>query len=583
MATADALLQQEFDCPFCCDEVKAPKIMGPCLHSACRTCLEEYVASLGRRNAFLCPVCQQKCKIPQKGIAELKNDFKLTSIIDRYKQTKDTSRFQCSDCEKVAESLCEKCGVFLCSGCTKEHDIYTPGRHEHEIVAVCSLHGVALLYYCKTCQDAICSVCKLCSHMGGGHIVISYRDAVEDTAAKVQVVLANLYKEEYELSTSLDDVVRKTNGFKLEAGNRKGALARFNRFEEQSRNLQRRINYLRNQKATVDTMCKQLTTNITKLQNVEKERKNEVLTRSEKCQDDLKHSLKSLHDLSTNMTEKLQLVTTRKAPLDRRNAKTLSTLRQEVTELAKPENVTLMEEVKQMMHDLEPSDCDMVAVTDDFSSVKTVLDLSFPDDRPCRVIFRVKSLPDGRLVTLGISSLWTVVFSSRSRLYADTVYIHNNNGTVAKTFTECVYPATDMTVLPTGDLLLIRNGAPLTLRFFDVDRGVFNEVSIKAANAPNFNTRFWSVELDGDGNTIVDFGVSPHQYLLIQKADGTIIQSKNSSEFVALGFIEKFTNRAFIAADDKLVRFRGRDFGFSADQLFALFLLCCASIYTWFH
>ncbi|XP_064635408.1 uncharacterized protein LOC135492732 [Lineus longissimus] len=559
MTSVDVLLRQEFECPFCCDQVNGPKIMGPCFHSACRNCIEEYVGSLGRRDAFQCPVCREQCKIPRDGVANLKDDFKLISIMDAYGKLKDTSCIKCSGCTKVAESLCNRCDAFLCSACTKEHDIYSTGNHEQEIIAICCWHGNILSFYCKTCNQAFCSVCKLCDHNGGRHDVVTYSETVEDTSAKVQVVLTKLEKKQHELLRSLDDVEKKTSDYTLSSVKRRigGDSMRVNRLQAQSDRLQDVIKALRMQKTTVDRVCKQLAKNVTKRINDFKETNDEMQIKSKHCQENIKRAMRDLNILSNKMRDNLQLLSSRKTPHDGQSVDTLNNIRQGLMISLLPDTCTILEDVKQLVGELELCDCDSISACDDVSSVKKVVDLTFPEDRPCRGVFRVRFFSRGRLVTLGRSSLSNNSFCLRC--FADTMYF-SKNGSVYKTIIDGVYPASDISVLPTGEVLLLRNRQPI-MRLFNLDNNSCRDIEIgNVINSSNNGraTMFWSAETDQDGNTIVDFGQFPHQNVLVLKADGTIIKHNDSRGFLSR-WLTSGTWCAYDTTEDQIVRYRGWD------------------------
>ena len=68
-------------CPICLEQFEKPKSL-PCLHTYCLKCLQGTYKFDQVGDMVPCPECRQEFEIPAGGLSNLKNDFKVQSLID---------------------------------------------------------------------------------------------------------------------------------------------------------------------------------------------------------------------------------------------------------------------------------------------------------------------------------------------------------------------------------------------------------------------------------------------------------------------------------------------------------------------
>ncbi|XP_072026041.1 uncharacterized protein [Amphiura filiformis] len=113
-------------CSICLRRFRKPRTL-PCLHSYCEDCLIEYAPS--GTPILMCPLCQEKIKIPNGDVREFKLDFRLQSMVE------DAHRFEreagivsevqvCNCCKDEGEAIakCEMCKQILCKFGLKAHE-----------------------------------------------------------------------------------------------------------------------------------------------------------------------------------------------------------------------------------------------------------------------------------------------------------------------------------------------------------------------------------------------------------------------------------------------------------------------------
>ncbi|XP_078684210.1 uncharacterized protein LOC144917774 [Branchiostoma floridae x Branchiostoma belcheri] len=77
-----AKISRDFlECSICCEIFKKPKILIPCLHTFCVLCLKEWVKMNEDDSTFPCPYCCQQVAFPENGIAGLKDNFFMESLV----------------------------------------------------------------------------------------------------------------------------------------------------------------------------------------------------------------------------------------------------------------------------------------------------------------------------------------------------------------------------------------------------------------------------------------------------------------------------------------------------------------------
>ncbi|XP_072026047.1 uncharacterized protein [Amphiura filiformis] len=113
-------------CSICLRRFRKPRTL-PCLHSYCEECLKEYAPS--GTPILMCPLCQEKIKIPDGDVRKFKLDFRLQSMVEdahRYEREAGVvSEVQvCNCCKDEGEAIakCEMCKQILCKFGLKAHE-----------------------------------------------------------------------------------------------------------------------------------------------------------------------------------------------------------------------------------------------------------------------------------------------------------------------------------------------------------------------------------------------------------------------------------------------------------------------------
>lgn len=213
-ADLDMLSEHNLKCPICHNDFTAPKIL-PCLHSFCFECLSTSLqqSQIGPGDMFLCPLCNEECSVPLKGVAAMKtNIFYVT--MQEYVERKSLNTSQiCEGCDSGSRPRrkCIDCNDWLCSQCcvmhkkvkmTKEHllvslkDLQT-GKYDQLIKdsfepLLCSKHGEPLKLFCThpMCQAPICTMCKTTSGHDG-HAALELNRQAEHDCREVNHLLHN--------------------------------------------------------------------------------------------------------------------------------------------------------------------------------------------------------------------------------------------------------------------------------------------------------------------------------------------------------------------------------------------------------
>lgn len=154
------------NCAVCRGTYKEPKML-PCIHSFCKSCLEECVkASQRQGNRFGCPICRTSITLPPGGITALPTNFLLQSLHDKLGEmetednsdqnsqvkTKHSSRISKTRCSKHTNSLsmyCRTCKSFQCMTCTSSrehmgHDLVDATDGELDVHDTLQLQAVLL-------------------------------------------------------------------------------------------------------------------------------------------------------------------------------------------------------------------------------------------------------------------------------------------------------------------------------------------------------------------------------------------------------------------------------------------------------
>ncbi|KAI6650712.1 E3 ubiquitin-protein ligase TRIM71-like isoform X1 [Oopsacas minuta] len=128
---ADSKRQQYFNdvtftCQFCQESVKRATFLS-CLHSFCKTCIDEKVKQEGTES-IQCPLCPSYEYVS----LELQSN-PLPDLINKLKQLKTTKNLRCTDCVfgdtgETAVAYCVDCKATICKIDMKSHEKYNIGH-----------------------------------------------------------------------------------------------------------------------------------------------------------------------------------------------------------------------------------------------------------------------------------------------------------------------------------------------------------------------------------------------------------------------------------------------------------------------
>ncbi|XP_071817498.1 uncharacterized protein [Apostichopus japonicus] len=218
------LTENFFMCSVCLDQFNKPKQL-PCLHRYCNDCLRT-VLQASHDGTIECPLCKQRCCIPEDGLDGFKTDFHMKSMlefIELHKSFEKKDLKQCFSCLKdvVCSAYCFKCRDFLCNECYKVHissKMFTDHQPNtlklenmaaknltmEEIAAMtedprCHFHiKEPAKMCCGTCQnEPICLICTHSKHKG--HDLIDVTDLAQKERTLLIQNLAELSKHKTKL------------------------------------------------------------------------------------------------------------------------------------------------------------------------------------------------------------------------------------------------------------------------------------------------------------------------------------------------------------------------------------------------
>ena len=233
-------VNKELTCAICLGRYKHPKVL-PCLHSYCKSCLEDLLktSQYQGKKQLTCPQCKESHTVPQQGVDSFKTYFTINNLLELLHIHEVSSRgvgdaIQCESGldENPAFARCLSCAEYLCESCftihqrlkaTKDHNMLTlekikqsdkrlgvksVQRRQH-----CEEHeGEVLKLFCKTCEKVICRDCALVKHRNHDYSFI--REVRPDT----QKSLEGLQKEveeklkEFEANKAYIEGLQKAGG-----------------------------------------------------------------------------------------------------------------------------------------------------------------------------------------------------------------------------------------------------------------------------------------------------------------------------------------------------------------------------------
>lgn len=170
-------------CPSCKKRFVSP-ILLPCLHSICKSCLDDERVVPKNGKTARCPTCLEPLDLQR----DFPVNFVLNNLANEAALATDNPQnvVRCDSCDSKDERVtmhCDECYLFLCNFCATAHRRMSATR-AHHITSVqkirsksnnpsfvlprpcfCAVHlKKQILYFCKTCQLAVCRECVLADH-----------------------------------------------------------------------------------------------------------------------------------------------------------------------------------------------------------------------------------------------------------------------------------------------------------------------------------------------------------------------------------------------------------------------------------
>ena len=138
-AYLDAVLQ----CVICIQPFTNPKMLQ-CGHTFCQECLQGVLNASRQTGRVSCPTCREATPIPTSGIAGLRTDFKVNTIMEARRQRSNRrSTDTCNMCKfrgrnVIAKMFCVDCNVSYCEECLLVHNA-NPMFKDHDVVSTCEV------------------------------------------------------------------------------------------------------------------------------------------------------------------------------------------------------------------------------------------------------------------------------------------------------------------------------------------------------------------------------------------------------------------------------------------------------------
>ncbi|XP_071807503.1 uncharacterized protein [Asterias amurensis] len=160
-------------CQICTDRFKEPKMLE-CSHSFCLECLQHLAETHTTSPTLICPLCRSQTLLQtQKGVADLRADFKLISLLDEIEQHE-----------------------------TKQQAVQQPSQGS---VSKCSKHtDKDVIMYCDSCKQLICTTCIAKDHRMHDYIELS--EAVDNCKKKADILFAELDQHSSDFKITLQDI-----------------------------------------------------------------------------------------------------------------------------------------------------------------------------------------------------------------------------------------------------------------------------------------------------------------------------------------------------------------------------------------
>ena len=195
---------------------------------------------------FPCPVCKEKTKIPENGLAGFKDDFRISRISELLGKSRDVVRARwdlpeseseegacgssvmegesiegvkkCEVCkffskESNASLYCVECTKYLCESCADKH-LKTPIAKQHKVVKSseaidtqtnCKQHtSEGLKYFCRTCKIPLCIACTFTDEHPE-HEVVELVDESGFIKNELQEIITQCRSQIPKIKTRLDE------------------------------------------------------------------------------------------------------------------------------------------------------------------------------------------------------------------------------------------------------------------------------------------------------------------------------------------------------------------------------------------
>ncbi|XP_041472039.1 uncharacterized protein LOC121421407 [Lytechinus variegatus] len=199
------IISQRTECPVCLSTFTDPKILS-CSHTFCKTCLDNLLECHGNCQ-IRCPVCRAVTQVPNQDVHKLQVNLALKSLIEDMEGHPQI----CTNCKSNdkphAVVYCQDCGKYLCTSCLNKHSQWE-GFIDHEVIAMSEISSGKVSvrryrkcrkhpkededYFCSTCRRFTCFGCGMMEYKDEGHQVVeaaAYEDKhvknIEDLKSKV--------------------------------------------------------------------------------------------------------------------------------------------------------------------------------------------------------------------------------------------------------------------------------------------------------------------------------------------------------------------------------------------------------------
>ncbi|XP_063960425.1 tripartite motif-containing protein 2-like [Lytechinus pictus] len=199
------VISQSTECPVCLSTFTDPKILS-CSHTFCKTCLDNLLECQDNCQ-IRCPVCRAVTQVPNEDVGKLQVNLALKSLIEDMEGNPQI----CTNCKSNdkprAAVYCHDCGKYLCTSCLNKHSQWEDFI-DHEVIAMSEISSGKVSvrryrkcrkhakededYFCSTCRRFTCFRCGMMEHKDEGHQVVegaAYEDKhvknIEDLKSKV--------------------------------------------------------------------------------------------------------------------------------------------------------------------------------------------------------------------------------------------------------------------------------------------------------------------------------------------------------------------------------------------------------------